>query len=463
MDPRLESICKAQHLPEFQPWQIEGIMTRHKSNVFEVGRKGGKSIMLEARNAFRLMYDDIPNHAADFNGGLCYLTVADREAKSMVRGVWSILHAHGWRPCEAREDRSEESKLAFVTTSEIWMPNDNRMIALPTGRDGKNVRPYTLAELQYDEADFMPQEVFDSTGPCLAALDGIRMLTSTPNPADDKDTYFARAVFGKDDSWRRWHIPTPRANPTIKPAFFEEEIKRLGKRVFEREYMLKWSSNANRIFPWELIVRATQEFDRDELWTDSEVQTLGVDFARLGADKTAIVVAFMKGGKCYLDAQEFSKVYLTETEAIILKIMEAHNSIAWCITDDQGVGAGPTDGLVEKLGAWRVMGVANQRRSDDYGEGRKKLFTKSQLYINFRRMLEEDKIVLQADPRIKKSLADMHWSYTKGGELSVSGINNHIAEAAVRAVFPVWNGMLWTGDIPTSFVVESVKHLDRFY
>lgn len=450
---QLETIESALNM-KLSSYQKDFILAEEKSMCLLWGRKAGKSTSIEAREAWNLLTKRMPGLA--YNGGIGILTVGEREGREMVRGIVSILQFCGWTTCEYREDRDEASKTFYSSANEIWMPDGNRLLALPCGQTGKNVRPYSFHELVYDEADFINPMVFESTSACLARYDGTRIFASTINPLADKTTPFARAFFDKQLGFRTWDIPTTKA-AFITKKFLYEEMRRMGKDAFGREYLNKWRSSRNAIFREILTaVRSKEPLKFDDEMEQADEVFIGVDFARFGHDSNVIAFCFLKGEKCKIMIEVIrGKMRTTPVTGRILWLCSQYPKISKVVTDVGGVGAGPTDALVEQLGIWKVIEISNQSRVAPSGgqEGRRRIFQKVDMYTNALRLMEWGKVILDDDIEIVKSLMSMTWSYTEYGDLTIYGTNNHASEAIVRAMFPMYSGgPRWKGDIDIVFI-----------
>jgi hypothetical protein len=101
--------------------------------------------------------------------------------------------------------------------------------------------------------------------------------------------------------------------------------------------------------------------------------------------------------------------------------------------DDQGIGAGVTDILLQKLGS-RVVGLNNAKKTLDK-EGKIGKIFKEDLYSNAACLMEAEppKIDIISNLKLLKSLKSVTFEYTTDKNLRIYGKYTHLAEAFVRA------------------------------
>jgi hypothetical protein len=282
-----------------------------------------------------------------------------------------------------------------------------------------------------DEAAFIRDEVYDAITPCLAVHGVRRILASSPM---GKSGFFYRECINNDfNVYKRRTADCPR----VTTEYLKQELKRMGRAQFAREYEAEFLEYADSVFPSALIRNCMSEINWDRI---NEGQIfLGVDFARFGEDDNVIAYCHWLDGKAYIKIENYTGKYrLTSIVSRIETICNGLKNVRRVVTDSGGLGSGPTDMLTEKLGKRMVIGVENQRRSMLVEQGRMPRYLKEDLYTNLIGMMENDKVILEDDKRIFNSLFNVRFKYTSLGILSIKGNNDHIAEAIVRAVFPLF-------------------------
>lgn len=198
--------CAEEMRIHLEEWQRDIIFDRTtKRWCLNCGRKRGKTTAIEFRTVMRLLNDDVQGNG--LIGGIAIVSEEFKAAKQILAGIKTIFTALGWRFVDDMKFVNEAEKKAFATVSEVKLPSGNRVMCFPAGRAGDNIRPYTFHEFIYDEADFIPNDVYVSTGPCLARFDGVEILESTPNIMGDRNTYFAQAYFWQRPDYKVYHLP----------------------------------------------------------------------------------------------------------------------------------------------------------------------------------------------------------------------------------------------------------------
>ena len=416
----------------FDEWQKEFILASEPHLILLCGRKTGKSYAIAAKCALRL-------HEGGFeqSSGLLVLSNVHKNAKEILMVVKTFLVRLGYEFMKDRNQIGAKAGLCYASTSEIIMDNGCRLLALPAGRSGDNLRPYSFAAIFYDEADFIQDDVFTSTAACLAVWNGQEILASTPNPSSGKDSVFYRSWY--DTNFRRWSIKTAQCDRVPK-AWLARQKKSMALPDYQREFECLFTEAVDGIFRRDLLTAATEK-DSNRSWKDlwKHETYLGVDFARFGDDDNVIAQAHVDktSGKVFVAVTVIpgKGTRTTRITEALLYLMKEHVTIRKIVTDDHGVGSGPTDVLMAALGSSRVIGVTNNKRAE--GEGFSSRYIKVDLYVNLLKMMEYGIVVFAQDKRIIDSLRGMKYTYGKNNMLSITGKNSHIAEAVVRAVWPL--------------------------
>lgn len=420
MDDRLVEKVKAwgrKYLKkELDTWQAEVIASDDPQLVIASGRKCGKTTALAAK----IVWDW--NRGA--NKTVCILSKGQRQAGEVFDAVREFFLA-----CGATFEDETKTKLI--------LKNGYRVLCLPSGYTGVSVRTYTFWKVYWDEAAHLSNAVYDATTPCLAAAEEIygssqKILASTFNGT--AGFFYDEFHSNESKTWQRSSEDCPR----VSKSFLRKEKARMTKAEYTQEYLGEPCELADSMIPGSLIAACVKEgID----WTDANTKAravfLGVDFARFGKDQTAIAFAYLIEDRAYVRV-EMVKTHgrLTAiTGRIRARVAELPR---WkkIVTDEGGIGAGPTDDLVEAFGRHRVLGINNARRIDE-GVGRPSKFIKADLYSNLIRMMEQGMVVLDDDIDIIRSLKQVKYDYTKLGDLRVFGRQHDCAEAIVRCLYPL--------------------------
>jgi hypothetical protein len=190
----------------------------------------------------------------------------------------------------------------------------------------------------------------------------------------------------------------------------------------------------NYYFPTALIKQCCKLLEwKTEEMSKSYSYALGVDIARYGGDENAFVIVETKDGETLraVKIRTSIRVSLTDTIGRIIDLDKKFN-FKKIFIDDNGIGAGVTDVLIEKLGR-RVEGINNSSKTIDKEAKRRLKILKEDLYSNLLVLMESGKIEMLNLPELKRSLMSINFEYTENSFLKISGSYSHIAEALVRA------------------------------
>lgn len=207
--------------------------------------------------------------------------------------------------------------------SELKLENGSRVQFFASGTEGKSIRGATLDLLLKDEADFIPDAVYDATMPTVSATDGDVVLSSTPNKPYSRfyhifmDAFDARQKYegvkdlddedleqgilgyeepiGREYGYVAYHydythglqVTNPR---TGKPQTNMQLVKITKNQDFftyEREFLAWWSEESGTFITPASLAQAKRP-NGFRLQTD-KFYVMGVDFGRVN-DYTAIVV-----------------------------------------------------------------------------------------------------------------------------------------------------------------------------
>ncbi|MFN0171898.1 MAG: hypothetical protein ACKV22_36255 [Bryobacteraceae bacterium] len=114
----------------------------------------------------------------------------------------------------------------------LALPNRSRIVAVPGTED--TIRGFSAVDLLLlDEAARIPNSLYYSVRPMLAASSGVILAMSTPAGCRG---FFHQACTAADGLWEVFTVPAT-ACPRIPPAFLDEERRVLSEWWFRQEYM----------------------------------------------------------------------------------------------------------------------------------------------------------------------------------------------------------------------------------
>jgi hypothetical protein len=338
------------------------------------------------------------------------------------------------------------------TQTKAILTNGSIIYSLPSGWTGAGLRFLTTDVIVLEEAAYIPDEVYTAVRPMIATTKGQIIMFSTPCGPHG---FFYRCWH--DEMFAKWNMPSTECS-RIPKDFLESERKRMSKLEFQREYEGSFTQVYDGLIDIELIQKQMLHKECNH----ANIHYLGVDVARFG--KADSVIAFCEYNretkKSHLCRVEIIKGPRRTTHLVgqIMNIMRTGNyNIKKVIVDETGIGSGPVDCLVEKLGKRMILGINNAARGvEDTSEGRRRRYIKEDLYSNLIRLLEKEDLTLDDDINILRSLRNVRFEYASTGNLRIFGPDSDVAEAIVRAVFP----LLYTTSMNKGLYVKGISNIN---
>jgi hypothetical protein len=284
------------------------------------------------------------------------------------------------------------------TQTIIEFENDSRIICLPAGSDGHNIRGYTADYIICDEAAFIEDSIFSSVLlPMLATTNGTLALASTP---------FGKSGFLYDEAWtgEDWHlthVPSSES-PLVDSEFIAEQRETLSRTEFRQEIEGEFVSSAAAFFDRDVLRAATGS---DSAFTGKNV-VLGADIARHGSDRTVIVP--MDGNGTINGDAMVSDPELNLTDAVnhITRLYNRYDCRS-VVIDETGVGAGPVEMLEDDLGERVVTGVKFT------------ISKKQSMYNALKSDLENRSVTLPDHRRLQREFKELEYELTRGGKTKI--------------------------------------------
>lgn len=312
-----------------------------------------------------------------------------RQSAELFRRVRGLLR--GGRHPNPGIERETQTILELV--------NNSRIISLPAGSDGANIRGYTASHIIVDEAAFVEDHIFRSVLlPMLATTKGTLSLLSTPF---GKRGFLYEEGWMGGDNWDRFYVPTYES-PLVDESWIDEQRQTLSDVEFKQEIEGEFVEAADAYFDDETVRSAFD--DHLEAATDKPV-VLGGDIARHGADRTVIIPMTLDGEVIGEQIVSNPDMDLTEAVGQARRLASEFDVQAVCL-DETGLGAGPVEMLQNETNL-RVHGVK---------------FTidkKQSLYGTLRSTLEDGDLSLPTHRRLKQELLDLEYSMTRGGKVRI--------------------------------------------
>ena len=438
-----------ERIEKFDDWQQEII--DHKGDVAACcGRQVGKSAAAGKRRSDQML---------KYPGSISLITApSQRQSSELFIKTMGWLEVEHQKLIEAAGGYQNDPKLSMrrnmelrryfeqqnglyaeiPTNTTVKLKNGSICYALPAGKTGNYLRTYALDFIDFDEAAYVPEAVFNSLNPMLMISKkkrglGWKSLYSTPA---GKGGFFYDA-FGSDD-YKTFHMSSEDCKRYPKDELRKEK-KRLPRLEYAQEYLGQFVDEFQQYFPTALI-KTRMTFMR---WNFKENYKIGLsyyyghDYAGPGKDTNASVVAERSGKHLKIIEPETDDEPDTHKTNCNIVHRDSQFKFRKLFVDSGGFGCGPTDELKSMLGR-RVVGLDNAKKKIQVdGEIKKKGILKEDLYSNAKSMMEREEVDIINSPKLLNSLRSMTFEHTEDKNIKIKGRNSHLAEAFVRACWAV--------------------------
>jgi len=405
-------------------WQKEVLATKGNMCICSPRQMGKSTIISKDAGDFAM---NNPKKS------IMIIASVERQALLLFEKVLSYIYSENKKIIKKGKDRP--------TKHELKLTNGSKIRCLPTGESGYGIRGYTIDRLYADEAAFIKEAVWAAVTPMLSTTGGDIILLSTPFGIDN---YFYRMFH--NDNFTSIHVDPEevirgRKDPqkTSLIEFRRDEKERMTKLQYQQEHMGLFVGGIQRFIYDELIDEACT-IDPNIPYIVGKEKFQGIDVARLGGDETVLISLerIKKESLRQINLEIPDGQTLTDTARLVIhKDKELNHKKIYM--DDGGLGVGVYDILHEdKQTKRKVIGLNNAKRSIDKLPGkdtpRKKVLLGEDMSINLKVLMEQGKIKLFDDPRIRHSLRSMQYENVDGN-LKIYGNYSHIFEALKRAAW----------------------------
>lgn len=382
--------------------------------LFVAGRQVGKS---RSASWFAIWYA-----VTHDNVNVLILAKAQRQSMELFNTLKKELRT---------SDAKDEWGIPRETRTEIEFENGSRILCLPTGNTGSNIRGYSADLLMVDEAAFVPDEIFQEVlSPMLAVGDNTFVMTSTPL---GRKGYFYeryrdyREAVEQDEEplYNVTHAKTE-DNPYVGEGFIEEQRETLTPIQFKQEILGKFVEAADAYFTTEEVLNDNVAVS-DPVTQEADKCYLGADVAHTGDDASVYISMDANGNVFHIDATHGKK--LTDAMGRITTLDNRHNYDKILI-DQTGLGQGVVDQLEETIGR-KVEGFTftNTKKADLYST-LKDAFQNEEITFRFERNAGND------TNKMVQQLTALEYSYTSTGRMRIehpSGGHDDFCDALALA------------------------------
>lgn len=366
-----------------------------KRRIFVAGRQVGKS---RASAWLALWY--AVTHTDET---VLILAKAKRQAMELFKTVKGEMRG-------ADEMDESEWGIPRETRTVVEFDNGSRIVCLPVGRDGSNIRGYSADLLMVDEAAFIRDEIFQEVlSPFLAVGENTFVMTSTP--LGKKGYFYERfeeAING-ENNYHVTHAET-RDNPYVGDEFLKEMEQSLTPMQYKQEIDGKFVESADAYFTTEEILDSDVAVG-SPVKQETEKCYLGCDVAHTGDDASVYISMDAKGN--IFDIEHTNGKKLTDAMGRIQELDKYHD-YERIMVDATGLGAGVVDQLEETIGR-KVEGFVftNPKKADLYSTLKDAFQNKE---IRFRHERQAGK----PENKMATQLTALEYKYTGTGRLKIS-------------------------------------------
>src|SRR5947209_5324133 len=220
--PGVELMQKLGMTPD--PWQVEVLESHSRRILLNCSRQAGKSTVVAMFSLVEALY---------FPGSLVLLlSRSKRQSGELYRILTDFFH------------RLDSPFLKRKTRDELELANGSRIVSLPCQAD--TIRGYSgVRVLVIDEAARVPDDLYRSVRPMLAASRGKLVCLSTPY---GKRGFFHHEWAKGGPEWLRIEVPASKI-ARIDPEHIEEDRRSLGESYCRQEYFCSFEALEGLVYP----------------------------------------------------------------------------------------------------------------------------------------------------------------------------------------------------------------------
>jgi hypothetical protein len=260
-----------------------------------------------------------------------------------------------------------------------------------------------------DEASGVPEQVYESAGGSMSALNASMVLAGNPVRSSG---YFYDTFHKLADTWTTFHVSCIDTGRVSK-EYIEECRLRYGEEsnVFRVRVLGEFPrGDDDTVIPQELV---TEAISRDVEPTMFGPTIWGVDVARFGMDSSALCKR--KGNAVTEPIRLWRNLDTMQlTGAIKAEYDSTNEKPTEIFVDAIGLGAGVVDRLRElELPAYGINVAESPAMGTQY------LNLRSELWYKAKSWLEGRDVRLPRDPVLKSELATVRYTYTSSGRVKI--------------------------------------------
>jgi hypothetical protein len=374
--------------------QCEVLRSKQKNKVIVCGRRSGKSQMIGGewiRGATLKIYPAQLLIAPTFKQVMIlYDKIIELERSA---GIY---------------DTDIEKAVLSPYPKIIW--KNGCFIDFASADNPDSIRGFAYDRVGKDESAFIKKGADNAIKPLTYDKGAPVWETTSPWGKGDVWEKWLRGMKGEDDNWGCFHY-NYKDNPYLSP----EGVKEIEKDIIEYgedsayvqcEIYGNFIEDRDCYFSKELIESCIEDYNIplpiNKKWT----YFLGVDFARMGEDSSIFIpVLSMGGGVKVWDIIETQHKLLTDAIGRIANLDNDYSFIN-ILTDETGLGSGPTDILAEQLG-YKVQGMHFTVRS------------KMDMYSNLKGLMSQGLLKFPKNKKLIFQMMDLRYETMSNGDMKI--------------------------------------------
>jgi hypothetical protein len=229
--PGVELLKKLGMAPD--PWQVEVLESHSRRILLNCSRQAGKSTVVAMFSLVEALY---------FPGSLVLLlSRSKRQSGELFRMVAEFFQ------------RLESPLLKRKTQDELELTHGSRIVSLPCQAD--TIRGFPgVRVLVIDEAARVPDDLYRSVRPMLAASRGKMVCLSTPY---GKRGFFYESWAKGGPEWLRVEVPASKIS-RIDPEHIEEDRRAFGESYVRQEYFCSFEALEGLVYPGFVACKVDQ-------------------------------------------------------------------------------------------------------------------------------------------------------------------------------------------------------------
>ena len=374
------------------PKQIEVLRSPKKNKIIVCGRRSGKSQMVAGEI---------------IRGGILGLY----KRQMVIAPTYKQTLIVFYKITELMQNAGvygDIQKVVMAPRPQITFKNGN-IVDFGSADNPDSLRGEAYDRLFKDESAFIKEGAKNAIKPLTYDTGAPIWETTTPWGKGEVWELWQRGING-DPDYGCFHY-----NYKDNPYLHADGIKEIEKDIadygedsmyVQAEVYGNFIEDQDVYFPKALIDKCIEDYQMPTTKNRLYGYFLGVDFARMGQDKSVFMVLLGYGGDFKIaEIVETQQKLLTDSIGRIINLDTEYNFVK-IITDETGLGSGPTDVLVEKFG-YRVEGLHFTTKS------------KMDIYSNLKKLMSQGKIKIPNNKKLIYQLMDLRYEVMSSGDLKI--------------------------------------------